>query len=292
MIVRWDGTTGDLLQNSTVSINDDARITCPLNPVYDLAGSGMAAGILMPLNSPTHTVPTGLNFSGYRFSQSSGAAISFTMGANSYASAFHAFVASALGSHNLGTVSAGHLQAENSGPATVRALTAYGTALSGSTGYTAAVLGGVVPVPTSSGAAAFYASLNSAVGVNDKAVGYEIISIGDRFQVGFGTVLQPVPIGLAMFNAWMSAASGTFARAFRVVNHAGTELAFWHKDGTITAPTIRTPPFVFAALPGPGEAGRRLFLTDCSTATFGAIVAGGGTNKVPIYDDGVNWRVG
>lgn len=50
-----------------------------------------------------------------------------------------------------------------------------------------------------------------------------------------------------------------------------------------------------AALPAAGTAGRRAFVTDANatmTAGIGAIVAGGGANKVPVYDDGTNWRIG
>lgn len=38
--------------------------------------------------------------------------------------------------------------------------------------------------------------------------------------------------------------------------------------------------------------GARAFVTDATTTTFGAIVAGTGTNPVPVYSDGTNWRIG
>jgi hypothetical protein len=38
--------------------------------------------------------------------------------------------------------------------------------------------------------------------------------------------------------------------------------------------------------------GARAFVTDSSVTTFGSVVAGGGANKVPIYSDGTDWRVG
>ena len=38
--------------------------------------------------------------------------------------------------------------------------------------------------------------------------------------------------------------------------------------------------------------GSRAFVTDSSVATFGSVVAAGGTNKVPVYSDGVDWKVG
>jgi hypothetical protein len=38
--------------------------------------------------------------------------------------------------------------------------------------------------------------------------------------------------------------------------------------------------------------GARAFITDGSSTTFAATVAGGGANKVPVYSDGTNWKVG
>ena len=47
-----------------------------------------------------------------------------------------------------------------------------------------------------------------------------------------------------------------------------------------------------AGLPAAGTVGRRGFVTDASATTFASIVAGGGANGVPVYDDGTNWRIG
>jgi hypothetical protein len=33
-------------------------------------------------------------------------------------------------------------------------------------------------------------------------------------------------------------------------------------------------------------------VTDANVATFGSVVAGGGSDKVPVYSDGVVWKVG
>lgn len=46
-----------------------------------------------------------------------------------------------------------------------------------------------------------------------------------------------------------------------------------------------------AALTGVA-AGARAFVTDANSTTFGAVVAGGGANQVPVYNDGTNWRIG
>lgn len=54
-------------------------------------------------------------------------------------------------------------------------------------------------------------------------------------------------------------------------------------------------PMTVAALPLPAIAGQRQFVSDSSVAAsgnFGAAVAGGGTNTVPVYSDGAVWRIG
>jgi hypothetical protein len=64
-------------------------------------------------------------------------------------------------------------------------------------------------------------------------------------------------------------------------------------DGVVCN-TVQTLASTYAQLPNATSAGAgtRAFVTDGSTATFGATVAGGGSNKVPVYSDGTNWKVG
>jgi hypothetical protein len=52
------------------------------------------------------------------------------------------------------------------------------------------------------------------------------------------------------------------------------------------------PPTTVAQLPAAGKSSSVNFVTDATVTTFASIVVGGGTNKVPIYDDGTNWRIG
>jgi hypothetical protein len=50
-----------------------------------------------------------------------------------------------------------------------------------------------------------------------------------------------------------------------------------------------------ASLPASPTTGQRSFVTNSSVAAsgnFGAVVAGGGANAVPVYWDGANWRIG
>jgi hypothetical protein len=52
------------------------------------------------------------------------------------------------------------------------------------------------------------------------------------------------------------------------------------------------PALTVSQLPAAGNRSAVSFVTDATATTFGTIVAGGGANKVPVYDDGTNWRIG
>lgn len=39
-------------------------------------------------------------------------------------------------------------------------------------------------------------------------------------------------------------------------------------------------------------AGTRAFVSDATSTAFASVVVGGGANKVPVYSDGTNWRIG
>lgn len=54
-----------------------------------------------------------------------------------------------------------------------------------------------------------------------------------------------------------------------------------------TATTVSGLPSASAA-----GAGARSFVTDATATTFASVVAGGGSNAVPVYSDGTNWRIG
>lgn len=62
----------------------------------------------------------------------------------------------------------------------------------------------------------------------------------------------------------------------------------------VTAAFVKTIPVTVASLPTAGSTfrGVRSFVTNATTTTFASIVAGGGTNPVPVYCDGTNWRIG
>lgn len=67
-------------------------------------------------------------------------------------------------------------------------------------------------------------------------------------------------------------------------------------DGDIivgaTRGVLRLPPKTVATLPPATTAGRRCFVSDATATTFYSVVSGGGSNFVPVFSDGTDWRVG
>jgi hypothetical protein len=61
-------------------------------------------------------------------------------------------------------------------------------------------------------------------------------------------------------------------------------------SGYIPALTVYT----VATLPSAATAGvgARSFVSDATLAVFASTVVGGGANKVPVYSDGTNWKIG
>lgn len=57
---------------------------------------------------------------------------------------------------------------------------------------------------------------------------------------------------------------------------------------------FKTQTFTVATLPAAATVGTgaRSFVTDANATTFASIVAGGGSNQIPVYSDGTNWRIG
>ena len=67
--------------------------------------------------------------------------------------------------------------------------------------------------------------------------------------------------------------------------------------GQLSAATqsfISTTVYTVATLPSAATSGigARSFVSDANATTFASIVAGSGANKVPVYSDGTNWRIG
>jgi hypothetical protein len=62
-----------------------------------------------------------------------------------------------------------------------------------------------------------------------------------------------------------------------------------NKTALINMSTVST----VAGLPSPSPAGQRRFASDAGPPIgFGGLVTGGGSNFIPVYSDGTNWREG
>lgn len=57
---------------------------------------------------------------------------------------------------------------------------------------------------------------------------------------------------------------------------------------------IKTQAVAVASLPAASTvgAGGRSFVTDATSSTFNALAVGGGSNAVPVFSDGTNWKIG
>ena len=73
--------------------------------------------------------------------------------------------------------------------------------------------------------------------------------------------------------------------------HFGDNVA---TTGSVTTPDVVTTPVTVSALPtcNSGRQGAHAFVTDANATTFNTSVAGGGSNKLPVFCDGTNWKIG
>lgn len=86
---------------------------------------------------------------------------------------------------------------------------------------------------------------------------------------------------------------GGVTDSFGAIARDGAGVAIVGGAGGSTA-WLRIPAVTVAALPAAATAGvgARCFVTDATVTTNGTIVAGGGTNKVPVYSNAINWIIG
>jgi hypothetical protein len=109
---------------------------------------------------------------------------------------------------------------------------------------------------------------------------------------------QGIDFGSATFGVTPFIYSGAVANDLIITLGSTNFLNIENSSGTIAFQfdaadkTFRTIPATVATLPPAGDAGRRAFVSDATATTFASIVAGGGANPVPVYDDGANWRIG
>jgi hypothetical protein len=74
-------------------------------------------------------------------------------------------------------------------------------------------------------------------------------------------------------------------------------LYFNQENSTLSALVAELPVnlvYTVSTLPSASASGTgyRAFVTDATATTFASTVAGGGANKVPVYSDGTNWKIG
>jgi hypothetical protein len=115
------------------------------------------------------------------------------------------------------------------------------------------------------------------------------------FEIANTTALYIVPSGIKFLGATSS---------YPYIKRNGTALNFRLADDSADAPItastgtfssyVKTTPVTVSGLPAAATAGAgaRAFVTDATATTFASIVAGSGSNGVPVYSDGTNWRIG
>jgi hypothetical protein len=111
----------------------------------------------------------------------------------------------------------------------------------------------------------FEAGNSLTTGSNNTVIGYDA-------DVSAAGVSDEVTIG------------NSSVTSFRIPGLTLTFSVKYFNHGTLTVATLPT-----AATAGVGA---RAFVTDASATTFASVVAGGGLNKVPVYSDGTDWRIG
>jgi hypothetical protein len=119
------------------------------------------------------------------------------------------------------------------------------------------------------------------------------VTLGQLAVFGYtgSAFAESANLSLTASQNWTSSAQGTgFGVILTKNNTTAQYLAFQvQNNGTIltTSSTVANLPSASASL-----AAARYFVSDATTTTFGSVVAGGGTNPVPVYSDGTNWRIG
>lgn len=100
--------------------------------------------------------------------------------------------------------------------------------------------------------------------------------------------------------AFAIGASSVTSRKYRFGMNANGDLEIYDTAASAVRVSITTNGSLksqvktVATLPNAATegAGARSFVSDANATTFASIVAGGGSNNVPVYSDGTNWRIG
>lgn len=139
-------------------------------------------------------------------------------------------------------------------------------------------------------------------GLHNDAFSYGEMAVG-----AFGTTYTPSGVDTIsaldrIFNIGNGLDDTTRADAFTVLKNGRIGVGYSNFEavgglerllvnGTAKASTLATDNYTVATLPT-GALGMRALVTDANATTFYSIVAGGGSNVVPVFFDGLAWRIG
>lgn len=115
---------------------------------------------------------------------------------------------------------------------------------------------------------------------------------GDATYVSYDLFVGGAP-GVFYYSDATEGSTGTSNNApFKIYSNNAIAVTFdTSQRATFVGKYNVFTPTTFSQLPAAGTFGRFSLITDGNTAVEGAIAAGGGSNKIWIYDDGVDWRV-
>src|SRR6516165_1436521 len=123
---------------------------------------------------------------------------------------------------------------------------------------------------------------NPPIVPGDLAAWFDSGVLMDGGAGGGGTITyiqDTAPTGVPAGTLWWNSNNG---QLYIYYNFAGTsQWVSVSNDGGGDGVGVVT-----SQLPAAGYVGRRAFVTDATATTFASIVAGGGSNGVPVYDDG------
>jgi hypothetical protein len=119
-------------------------------------------------------------------------------------------------------------------------------------------------------------------GANNVALGFQA---GDSLTTGSNNTVIGYDADVSAVGVSNEVTLGNSSvTSFRIPGLTLTFSVKYFNHGTLTVATLPT-----AATAGVGA---RAFVTDASATTFHSVVAAGGANKVPVYSDGTDWRIG
>jgi len=127
--------------------------------------------------------------------------------------------------------------------------------------------------------------------------------VGSVYRIGYGTT-APCEVFLDCSTATISVAAMRMAAGHAIAWEATSAKVSYQTGGGLAYRVsgdiiheirddgvVRYKSLTVAQLPSAGNVGARAFVTNATSNTRGSVVAGGGSIKVPVYDDGGSWLV-